>query len=189
MGFFDRFFGRREVPARPLQVDGVLGARAAATALGRADLRMVDAAATALDPSGADFVAAYAQLEDALRTVAAQRRAHLTRHDEPGGRQWIVVHASAVDELVATTHLLAAHLAGGAAAPQPAVSAFAFGRDPERIIYVVYAYARGAFYPVVHTPVLRDADVEADVRDLLEGVVPLEDQHALCDPILGVPIP
>lgn len=174
MGFLDAVMGRRK-PVRP-NLDALFAVPSAAITL---------QVSMDMQPTGRGSVAfrapegrAFADLEGQVRALLdADAGPPVEMASDDYGFTWLVVHTDPVDLATAVTDLHAVNtsLVEAGFGPQLLCSQVSF-RDPqERALALVYLYKRGTFYPFAPLEAQqRDNILELQVRDLLAGELPIE---------------
>lgn len=175
MGFLDVVRGRKK-PARP-NLDALFALPSAAITL-----------QVAMDfmPTGRGSVAFRAPEGRAFADVAAEVQALL---DADGGPQvqmqsdsfnydWMVVTTEPADvpALVTDLHAVNISLVNAGFGPQLLCSLVGFTDPNGRSLAMIYLYKQGTFYPFVPKPPAEERDniCELQVRDLLNGELPME---------------
>lgn len=176
MGFLDAVLGRRK-PARP-NLDSLFAVPSAAITV-QAALDFV--------PTGRAAVAFRAPEGRAFADIEAEVRALLDADAGPAvdlaedgfGFDWIVVRTDPVDVAAAVTdaHAVNASLVETGFGPQLLCSLVSFRGPSGAPLALVYLFKAGTFYPFAPLPGAdqqRDNVLELQVRDLLQGELPME---------------
>ncbi|KAB8192713.1 hypothetical protein FH608_024870 [Nonomuraea phyllanthi] len=184
MGWLDALLGRSK-PVRP-NLDALFALPSAAVTL---------QAATGLKPTGLGSVAfraaeggAFATLERDIKALLGQRVEE--SHDDYG-YTWLLVRRppDALADLVTELHAVNSSLESAGFGPSLLCSLVSFTEeDHGRRLAVVYLYKRGTFYPF--SPLAgqrRDNALELQVRGVLEGELPLEQDLGRWFPVWGAP--
>ena len=175
MGLADVLFGRKKLK-------GPAGERLFAISTARItletelDLKPAGAAGVCFKSlSAGEFVRAENELQQLLDAVATESGSKVERHSDEYGYEWLVVHDSGFEDLVATVHLISSELESRGFGPQLLAAAFTFqgGKHP---VYWIYGYKRGAFWPFVPTgkDQERDNAEELELKAKLEQELPIE---------------
>ena len=175
MGLADVLFGRKRLKdARGEALFALSTARV--TLEVELGLKTAGKAAITFKPlSSGDFVRAENELEQLLQAVCETSGSRVRRRTDDYGFNWIVVEDPDLEDLVNTTHAVAAELQARGFGPQLLAAIFRFegGAHP---IYWVYGYKRGAFWPFVPTgkDQERDNAKELELKAKLEHELPIE---------------
>jgi len=176
MGFLDAVLGRRK-PARP-DLDSLFAVPTAAITL---------QAAMDLVPTGRASVAFRSPEGRAFADVEAEVRALLDADGGPPvqvsqdgfGFDWVVIETDPADvgAAVIDAHAVNTSLVEGGFGPQLLCSTVSFRGPDGEPMALVYLYKAGTFYPFV--PVAskdqeRNNVQELQIRDLLDGELPME---------------
>ncbi len=110
--------------------------------------------------------------------------------EDDHGTQWIVVEAEDFEDLVTSVHFGADTLIEGRYGSRLLAALFAFeateraGGDPGQLVYWVYSFRRGAYYPFAPTSRNdRDERVELKLSSLLDGELTIEDDRGYWYPL------
>ncbi len=176
MGFLDAVLGRRK-PARP-NLDSLFSVPSAAITV-QAALDFV--------PTGRAAVAFRAPEGRAFADIEAEVQALLDAGGGPPvelaedgfGFDWIVVRTDPIDVATAVTdaHAVNTSLVESGFGPQLLCSLVSFRGPNAQPLALVYLYKAGTFYPfapVAGEREKRDNVLELQVRDLLQGELPME---------------
>jgi len=176
MGFLDAVLGRRK-PARP-NLDSLFAVPSAAITVQAAlDFIPTGRAAVAFRaPEGR----AFADIETEVQALLDADGGPPVDFAEDGfGFDWIVVRTDPSDVATAVTdaHAVNTSLVESGFGPQLLCSLVSFRGPDDRPLALVYLYKAGTFYPFA--PVMganeqRDNVLELQVRDLLQGELPME---------------
>ena len=177
MGFTDVLFGRKKLkdPA---------GERLFALSTARVTLE----AELGLKPGGSggivfkplsagEFVRAENELQEVLDAVATEYGSKLERKSDDFGYEWIVVRDADLEDQVTTVHAVAQGLQEAGFGEQLLAAAFKF--EPKfrdgKVVYWVYGYKQGAFWPFVPTGEKdRDNAEELELKAKLDNELPIE---------------
>lgn len=123
------------------------------------------------------------------------------QEDDKYGFHWVVLTVADFQDLVNQVHLVNSTLKDNGYGPQLLCSVFAFQPDPASptpsragtppVMYLVYLYKRGAFYPFV--PVAgsderRDVETELRLQNVLADDVKIESDKERWMPLWGLPV-
>ena len=178
MGLADVLFGRKKLK-------GPAGERLFAISTARItletelDLKPAGAAGVCFKSlSAGEFVRAENELQQLLDAVATESGSKVERHSDEYGYEWLVVHDSGFEDLVATVHLISSELESRGFGPQLLAAVFPFeggGFDSGRV-YWIYGFKRGAFWPFVPKGDGKERDnaEELELKAKLEHELPVE---------------
>jgi hypothetical protein len=176
MGFLDAVLGRRK-PARP-NLDALFALPSAALTLQAAmDFAPTGRASVAFrSPEGR----AFADVESHVRALLdADGGPPVEIAEDAFGFDWVLIRTDPVDlgNAVIDAHAVNTSLVEGGFGPQLLCSLVSFRGPDDRPLALVYLYKAGTFYPfvpVVGSDQQRDNVLELQVRDLLDGELPME---------------
>jgi hypothetical protein len=97
-----------------------------------------------------------------------------------------------VSDLVTSVHMVNSSLADRGFDQQLLATVFAFRGSGGDVVYLVYLFKRGTFYPFVPAPgggERRDNQKELQLQSALANEVPLEADLTRWFPIWGAPVP
>src|SRR5205823_4429449 len=122
---------------------------AAVTLQNELGLKSAGAGAIAFKPqSSGEFRSAFDDVDKLVDAVAQQSGSQVERKSDEYGFDWIVVRDPELEDLVTTTHAVAAELTAQGFGPQLLAAAFRFEGGPHPV-YWIYGFKRGAFWPFV----------------------------------------
>jgi PspA associated protein B len=127
--------------------------------------------------SAGEFVRAENDLQQVLDAVAGESGSRLERKSDDFGYEWIVVRDADLEDQVTTVHAVAQGLQDAGFGEQLLAAAFKF--EPKfgdrKIVYWVYGYKQGAFWPFVPTGEKdRDNAEELELKAKLDKELPIE---------------
>jgi hypothetical protein len=127
--------------------------------------------------SAGEFVRAENDLQQVLDAVAAESGSRLERKSDDFGYEWIVVRDADLEDQVTTVHAVAQGLQEAGFGEQLLAAAFKF--EPKfgdrKVVYWVYGYKQGAFWPFVPTGEKdRDNAEELELKAKLGNELPIE---------------
>ena len=178
MGLANVLFGRKKLkdPARE-RLFAISTARI--TLQTELDLKPTGSAGVCFKPlSAGEFVRAENELQQLLEAVGTESGSKVERKSDEFGFEWLVVHDSEFEDLVATVHLVASELQARGFGPQLLAAVFPFegGGFKEKRVYWIYGFKRGAFWPFVPTGEGQERDnaEELELKAKLEKELPIE---------------
>jgi len=128
--------------------------------------------------SAGEFVRAENDLQQVLDAVAGESGSRLERKSDDFGYEWIVVRDADLEDQVTTVHAVAQGLQEAGFGEQLLAAAFKF--EPKfgdrKVVYWVYGYKRGAFWPFVPAGEGKERDnaEELELKAKLEKELPIE---------------
>lgn len=127
--------------------------------------------------SAGEFVRAENDLQQVLDAVAGESGSRLERTSDDYGYEWIVVRDADLEDQVTTVHAVAQGLQEAGFGEQLLAAAFKF--EPKfgdrKVVYWVYGYKQGAFWPFVPTGEKdRDNAEELELKAKLDNELPIE---------------
>ena len=192
MKFLDSILGRTK-PKRA-NLDALFAVPGAAITLEASmGLTSAGAAAVCFKPASAyDFTATRNEIEELLALSAKDTGSEISQHQDSYGYHWIIVRDPDVSDLVTGVHMVNSSLAERGFDQQLLATVFAFRGGSGDVVYLVYLFKRGTFYPFVPAPgggERRDNQRELQLQAALDNEVPLEADLTRWFPIWGAPVP
>ena len=127
--------------------------------------------------SAGEFVRAENDLQQVLDAVAGESGSRLERKSDDFGYEWIVVRDADLEDQVTTVHAVAQGLQEAGFGEQLLAAAFKFESKfgDRKVVYWVYGYKQGAFWPFVPTGEKdRDNADELELKAKLDNELPIE---------------
>jgi hypothetical protein len=192
MKFLDSILGRTK-PKRA-NLDALFAVPSAAITL-EASLGLTSAgsAAVCFKPASAyDFASTRNEIDELLTLSAKDTGSEISQQEDSYGYHWIIVRDPDLDDLVNAVHMVNSSLAERGFDHQLLATVFAFRGAGGEIVYLVYLFKRGTFYPFVPAAgggERRDNQKELQLQSALGNEVPLEADLTRWFPIWGAPIP
>jgi hypothetical protein len=188
LGLTDVLFGRKKLKeAARERLFAISTARVTLEA--ELALKPAESAAVVFKPlSAGEFVRAENELQALLDAVAQESGSRVERRSDDFGYEWLVVHDKDFEDLVTTIHLVGAELEARGFGPQLLAAVFRF--DGEKIVYWIYGFKRGAFWPFVPTgkDQERDNAEELELKAKLEKELPVEQDLSRWFGLFGAPV-
>jgi hypothetical protein len=190
--FLDTILGRTK-PKRA-NLDALFAVPGAAITLEASmGLTSAGAAAVCFKPASAyDFASTTNEIQELLELQAKDTGSEISQHQDSYGYHWIIVRDPDLSDLVTSVHMVNSTLAERGFDNQLLASVFAFRGDDGGVVYLVYLFKRGSFYPFVPAPgggERRDNQKELQLQAALGNEVPLEADLTRWFPIWGAPVP
>ena len=191
MGLRDVLFGRKKLK-EPAQERLFAISTARITLETDLDLKPAGAAGVCFKSlSAGEFVRAENELQQLLDAVGNESSSKVERKSDELGFEWLVVHDSDFEGLVATVHLIASELESRGFGPQLLAAAFPFeGKFKEGRAYWIYGFKQGAFWPFVPTgkDQERDNAEELELKAKLEPEMPIEQDLSRWFALFNAPV-
>jgi len=127
--------------------------------------------------SAGEFVRAENDLQQVLDAVAGESGSRLERKSDDFSYEWIVVRDAELEDQVTTVHAVAQGLQEAGFGEQLLAAAFKFKPKfgDRKVVYWVYGYKQGAFWPFVPTGEKdRDNAEELELKAKLDKELPIE---------------
>ena len=127
--------------------------------------------------SAGEFVRAENDLQQVLDAVAGESGSRLERKSDDFGYEWIVVRDADLEDQVTTVHAVAQGLQEAGFGEQLLAAAFKFESKfgDRKVMFWVYGYKQGAFWPFVPTGEKdRDNAEELELKAKLDNELPIE---------------
>ncbi len=192
MKFLDSILGRTK-PKRA-NLDALFAVPGAAITLEASmGLTSAGAAAVCFKPASAyDFSATCAEINELLELSAKDTGSEISQHHDNYGYHWIIVRDPDLSDLVTSVHMVNSSLAERGFDQQLLATVFGFRGNGGDVVYLVYLFKRGTFYPFVPAAgggERRDNQKELQLQATLGNEVPLEADLTRWFPIWGAPVP
>ena len=141
--------------------------------------------------SAGEFVRAENDLQQVLDAVAGESGSRLERKSDDFGYEWIVVRDAELEDQVTTVHAVAQGLQEAGFGEQLLAAAFKF--EPKfgdrKVVYWVYGYKQGAFWPFVPTGEKdRDNAEELELKAKLDKELPIEPDRSRWFGLFNAPL-
>ena len=176
MGLRDVLFGRKKL-SEPRD-DRLFALSTAQITLDvELNLKPAGAAAIVFKPlSSGDFDRVDDDVEQLLRAAARSAGSEVERKTDKYGYEWVIVRDPDFEDLVTAVHLIASELNAQGFGAQLLAAPFRFEGRREQVVYWIYGFKRGAFWPFVPTgeEQKRDNAAELELKAKLEKELPIE---------------
>jgi hypothetical protein len=148
------------------------------------------AAAIVFQPlSTADFESIVTDMEEVVRSTAADSGTTVESSDDSYGFRWLVLRGKDFDDLVVGINAVSGALETGGYGERVLCAVFAFEDSDKKPLYWIYNYKRGSFYPFVPTgPEQRDMERELVLKAQIGSELPVEQELERWFPVWGAPI-
>ena len=177
MGLTDILFGRKKLkePAG----ERLFALTTAAVSLDfECGLKSAGVGAVVFKPlSAGEFTQVDQDVEELLRSVAADSGSKLERKTDSFGFEWVIVRDPDLEDQVTAVHAVADELEARGFGGQLLAAAFRFdGAHDEHPVYWIYGFKTGTFWPFVPTGEKqgRDNARELELKAKLEKELPVE---------------
>jgi hypothetical protein len=140
--------------------------------------------------STADFSSIVRDMEEVVRSTAADSGTTVETSDDSYGYRWLVLRGSSFDDLVVGINGFSSALEAGGYGDRLLCAVFAFSDDHDHPVYWIYNYKRGAFYPFVPAAgsEQRDTERELVLKAQVGNELPVEPDLSFWFPLWGIPI-
>lgn len=193
MKFLDSLLGRTK-PKRA-NLDALFAVPSAAITLEASmGLTSAGSAAVCFKPASAyDFTATCDEINELLALSGKDTGTEISQHQDNYGYHWIIARDPDLSDLVTSVHMVNSSLAERGFDNQLLATVFALrDGDGGGVVYLVYLFKRGTFYPFVPAAgggERRDNQRELQLQAALTNEVPLEADLTRWFPIWGAPVP
>lgn len=190
MSLWDALLGRTRVP--PARTEPLFALSTAIITL-ESDLGWQPGgrAGVVLRPAEDSFyTGASEETEELVSLAAREMQGHLENRRDEYGYQWLIFADRDWEDLVALAHMAGQNLKEKGAGDRLLAAVFKLVKG-ERVLYLIYSYKRGAFYPFI--PVdeggkKRDNAAEMRLAALMEKELPWEKDVTRWYPLWGCPV-
>ena len=190
MGFLDVLMGRRKLD-RPAPDRLFAMSTAYVTFETSLGLTSRGTAAIVFQPlATADFEAIVREMEEVVRSTAADSGTTVESSDDTYGFRWLVLRGKDFDDLVVGVNAVSTALESGGYGERVLCAVFAFEDERKRPLYWIYNYKRGSFYPFVPAggEQQRDNERELVLKAQIGAELPVEQELERWFPLWGIPI-
>jgi hypothetical protein len=189
MGFFDVITGKRKL-AGPAPDRLFAMSTAYVTLQAQLDITSRGAAAIVFQPlATADFESIVKEMEEVVRSTAADSGTTVTSTDDAFGFRWLVLRGNDFDDLVVGINAVSGALESGGYGDRVLCAVFAFQDAKGRPLYWIYNYKRGTFYPFVPSgEQRRDTERELQLKAQIGRELPVEAELERWFPLWGIPV-
>ena len=149
-----------------------------------------EAALCIYDVDSTAFRETVGEVREILAAAEADTGTVADFREDDHGTQWIVVTADDFEDLVTSVHFGADTLIEGRYGSRLLAALFAFeptaraGGEPDQLVYWVYTFRRGTYYPFVPTGESeRNERVELKLSSILDGELTVEDDRGYWYPL------
>ena len=189
MGLGDVLFGRKRLK-QPAEERLFALSTAQVTLEVELGLRFAGRGAVCVKPLSAGAFSETSKDLDELLAVALRDSSGKTeRSADTYGFEWLVISTPALEDAVATAHLVASELQSRGFGEQLLAAVFRF-EGPSNPVFWVYGYKQGAFWPFI--PVggnhERDNATELELKAKLEPELPIEPDLSRWFGLFGAPL-
>ena len=190
MGFLEILTGRRKLPG---PAPDRLFAMSTAYVTMETSLSITSrgAAAIVFQPlATADFEAIVRDMEEVVRATAKDSGTTVESEDDSFGYRWLVLKGTDFDDLVVNINAVSSALEAGGYGGRVLCAVFNFKDSHGRLLYWIYNYKRGFFYPFVPAggEEQRDNERELVLKAQIGAELPVEPELTRWFPLWGIPI-
>lgn len=134
------------------------------------------------------FEEAESEIRDLLRIGGQEAGTTAEHRRDSYGYQWLVLADEDFEDLVSTMHMVSTTLEEHGFGEQMLAAVFEFMGEGGQLVYWLYNYKRGRFYPFVPQPGRqRDNAYELRVRAVMERELPIESDLERWYPLWDLP--
>lgn len=136
----------------------------------------------------ADFQQIVTDTEDLLRSAAEDAGTVVESADDEFGYRWLVLRDDDFDDLVVAINTVSTQLIGGGYGDRLLAAVFSY-KENDRLLYFIYNFKRGAFYPFVPSgKQSRDSERELQLKAQVGAELPWEEDLARWFPLWEIPL-
>jgi hypothetical protein len=191
VGFLDALLGGRGKRVKGAAPDRLFAMTTAnvtlETGLG---LKHKGTAGIVFQPLGtADFEGILAETEELLRGTAEETGTELRSHEDEYGYRWLVLRDPDFEDLVVALNTVSSQLQGSGYGDRLLCAVFAF-EEKGRLLYFIYNFKRGTYYPFVPAPgdKARDNERELRLKSQVGAELPFEEEISRWFPLWEIPL-
>jgi hypothetical protein len=191
VGFLDALLGGRGKRVKGAAPDRLFAMTTAnvtfETGLG---LKHKGTAGIVFQPLGtADFEGILAETEELLRGTAEETGTELRSHEDEYGYRWLILRDPDFDDLVVALNTVSSQLQASGYGDRLLCAVFAF-EEKGRLLYFIYNFKRGAYYPFVPAPgdKARDNERELRLKSQVGSELPFEEDMSRWFPLWEIPL-
>jgi hypothetical protein len=139
--------------------------------------------------SSGEFARMEKEIDDLLKTSTRDAPLTWRSASDSFGYQWIILHSDDYANLITTVHMVSRELEDAGFSEQLLAALVQF-KDPQgRIVYWLYNYKRGTFYPFVPSgDQTRDNPYEIRLSSVMRSELNVESDLTKWYPLWGVPL-
>ncbi|MCA1597339.1 MAG: hypothetical protein LC772_13085 [Chloroflexi bacterium] len=189
MSWIDALLGRsRPIPASLDQLFGL--STAGITLETEFDLKSTGAAAVSFRPvTSGEFSRLQSEIDALLQASTRDAPLTWTTSTDSFGYQWITLRSDDYSNLITTMHMVSRELQDSGFGEQLLAAIVQFRGPDSRIVYWLYNYKRGTFYPFVPAGnQTRDNALEVRLTGVLNGELNVEPDLTKWYPLWGIPL-
>lgn len=191
MGFLDVLTGRRKL-SQPAPDRLFAMSTAYVTLETGLGIQSRGSAAIVFQPlATADFDSIVRDMEEVVRSTAADSATTVQRTDDSYGFRWLVLRGQDFDQLVVGINAVSSAIEAGGYGERLLCAVFSFEDSQKRPLYWIYNYKRGSFYPFVPAGAgseRRDNERELVLKAQIGRELPVEPELDRWFPLWGTPI-
>ncbi len=191
MGFLDAIFGSKGKVkgAAPDRLFAMTTANITMdTGLG---LKSRQRAGVVFQPIGtADFKQIVTETEELLAGTAEETGTKVKTHDDEYGYRWLILEDPDFDDLVVAMNTVSVELQGAGYGDRLLAAVFAYSDDQGKLVYFIYNFKRGTYYPFVPArgDKARNTEEELRIKAQLARDLPWEEDMARWFPLWDIPL-
>lgn len=129
------------------------------------------------------------EIADLLKIAHRETQTEVGLAEDEFGYHWVVLRDPDFEDLVTTMHLASSTLEEQGFGKTLLAALFQFKDNRERLVYWIYNFKRGAFYPFVPQEKReRDNAYELRLKSVMDGELPVEQDIERWFPLWDIPI-
>jgi hypothetical protein len=176
LGLRDVLFGRKELK-KPAEERLFALSTASVTLKVELGLRYAGVCALVYKPLSAGVFDEVTKAADELvDAIARDGGSRVERKSDEMGYEWVVVRDPELEDAVPTLHALASELESKGFGGQLLAAVFRFEGAEKKVVYWIYGYKRGSFWPFAPAGEEKERDnaLELELKAKLENELPIE---------------
>jgi hypothetical protein len=137
----------------------------------------------------ADFEGILEETEELLRGTAEETGTELRSAEDEYGYRWLILRDQDFDDLVVSLNTVSSQLEGSGYGDRLLCAVFPFD-EKGRLVYFIYNFKRGKYYPFVPAPgdKARDNERELRLKSQVGNELPFEEEIARWFPLWEIPL-
>lgn len=138
-----------------------------------------------------DFYQLESDTEELLTSVRAETGTKVEQKTDSFGYRWMIFRDAEFSDLMTTLNMVSSNLIDGGYGEQLLCAVFPFKDRQHEIVYWIYNFKRGSYYPFIPTSQSekkRDLEEEFRLQATLGNELPIEQDRTHWFPLWGAPI-
>jgi hypothetical protein len=138
----------------------------------------------------ADFKQIVTETEELLAGTAEETGTKVKTHDDEYGYRWLILEDPDFDDLVVAMNTVSVELQGAGYGDRLLAAVFAYSDDQGKLVYFIYNFKRGTYYPFVPArgDKARNTEEELRIKAQLARDLPWEEDMARWFPLWDIPL-